>query len=64
MSADNASTSVDSLEEHASRLAALLTKHRGRIVIFTGAGVSTSANIPDYQGAQGICRPQKTPGKQ
>lgn len=46
--------SSSQIMKEAKELAELLEKHRGRVVIFTGAGVSTSADIPDYRGTCGI----------
>ncbi|MFQ5555323.1 MAG: Sir2 family NAD-dependent protein deacetylase, partial [Acidimicrobiia bacterium] len=37
----------------ATRLADMLRVH-GRILMFTGAGISTSSGIPDYRGPEGV----------
>ncbi|KAF7256416.1 hypothetical protein EG68_06024 [Paragonimus skrjabini miyazakii] len=38
----------------AVRLADLIRAHKGRIIVYTGAGISTSTNIPDYRGTNGL----------
>ena len=38
---------------NAAAVASLL-RHASRILVFTGAGISTSSGIPDYRGPQGV----------
>ncbi|KAL5103616.1 NAD-dependent protein deacetylase sirtuin-7 [Taenia crassiceps] len=51
------------LSEESQELSALIRKHRGRIVVYTGAGVSTAANIPDYRGTRGLYRNSNGSGR-
>ncbi|THD22195.1 putative chromatin regulatory protein sir2 [Fasciola hepatica] len=46
---------------NAVSLGDLIQTHKGRIVIYTGAGISTSANIPDYRGTNGLWVRNKKP---
>ncbi|NND01907.1 MAG: hypothetical protein HKN91_03900, partial [Acidimicrobiia bacterium] len=39
--------------QHIAQLAGLIAKHK-RILVFTGAGISTASGIPDYRGPQGV----------
>ncbi|KAA0183786.1 putative chromatin regulatory protein sir2, partial [Fasciolopsis buskii] len=45
----------------AVKLGDLIQTHKGRIVVYTGAGISTSANIPDYRGTNGLWVRNKKP---
>lgn len=44
---------LDIVEEKTNRLVGLIKSSR-HIVIYTGAGISTSASIPDYRGPNGL----------
>ncbi|CDS39854.1 NAD dependent deacetylase sirtuin 7 [Echinococcus multilocularis] len=54
---------ASSLSEESRTLSNLIRKHRGRIVIYTGAGVSTAADIPDYRGTHGLYRNSNPSGR-
>jgi hypothetical protein len=45
--------SESQLQEHAKALARMIEKSR-HFVVYTGAGVSTAAKIPDYRGPNGV----------
>ncbi|CDZ24588.1 NAD-dependent protein deacetylase [[Clostridium] cellulosi] len=44
---------MDELEEKIERLASMISESK-RIVAFTGAGVSTESNIPDFRSSKGV----------
>ena len=44
---------LESIEEKASKLAHLI-RESNHVLIYTGAGISTSAMIPDYRGENGL----------
>ncbi|VDO00319.1 unnamed protein product [Rodentolepis nana] len=47
-------TCSESVFESSKQLSLLLSQHKGRILIYTGAGISTAARIPDYRGTHGL----------
>lgn len=42
------------LESKCAELARLIAQRKGQCVVYTGAGMSTSASIPDYRGPNGL----------
>merc|ERR1712018_646331 len=42
------------LEEKLEKLTLFFKRYKGNIVLHTGAGVSTSAGIPDFRGPKGV----------
>ena len=44
---------LDVLKSKCAKLAEAIRRSK-RLVVYTGAGMSTSANIPDYRGPNGI----------
>lgn len=46
-------TAVVDQDEGAARLASVITAGQ-RILVFTGAGISTASGIPDYRGPEGV----------
>lgn len=47
------------VERKVVRLAELLRQHKGRVWCCTGAGISTSAGLPDFRGPHGIWTKQQ-----
>ena len=51
--------SARAVQHKVVKLAALLRQHRGRVWCCTGAGISTSAGLPDFRGPHGIWTKQQ-----
>ena len=51
--------SAPSVRRKVVQLAELLRRHKGRVWCCTGAGISTSAGLPDFRGPQGIWTKQQ-----
>ncbi len=49
--------SEEKVPEHIARLRALIRQSQ-RIVVFTGAGISTESGIPDFRGPKGVWKTQ------
>jgi NAD-dependent SIR2 family protein deacetylase len=42
------------MNESETQILAGLIRRSSRILLFTGAGISTGSGIPDYRGPQGV----------
>jgi NAD-dependent SIR2 family protein deacetylase len=51
--------SAQAVRRKVARLATLLRQHKGRVWCCTGAGISTSAGLPDFRGPHGIWTKQQ-----
>jgi NAD-dependent SIR2 family protein deacetylase len=58
-----ADSNSDTLIAHAEELADFIRSKDGKLIVITGAGVSTSSGIPDYRGPNGSYRRGHVPMK-